>query len=396
MAKRLTAKSIEHLRPGATRREIPDGNGLYYVIQSSNRRSWCIRYRHNGRSVKLTLSAGPFALADARLEAAAAMKARSAGIDPAQARKAERAKTELAKADTLRSVATAYFERPEAKRLRSIGRIQQIFERLIFPTLGGTPIGDIRRSDVIRLIDHVETKSGPRMADYMAACLQRLFNWYAIREETFQSPIPRGLPKRYDTVEHARERTLTDDELRIVWATAENWDGPFGSFIQFSLLTACRRSEAAEMVWAELDGVDWVLPAARNKVKCELVRPLGADALAILAKQPRFADSPYVFTDGGRYPLNGFTRLKGRFDAKCGVTGWTLHDLRRTARSLMSRGHVPPDHAERVLGHKIGGVRKTYDRHEFHAEKKAALEALALQIRGILHPTDNVLRLQRR
>jgi integrase len=395
MAKRLTTKGLEHLKPGTIRREVPDGGGLYHVIQVSGHRSWCLRYRYKGRSIKLTLKADPFALVAARLEAATAKKTLEEGNDPAQARKAEREKTELAKADTLRSVATEYLTREE-KRLRSIGQRRRIFERLVFPALGGVPIGDIRRVDVVRLIDRVEDASGERMADYMAACLQRLFNWFAIREETFVSPIPRGLPKRYDTAGRARERTLTDDELRAVWATAENWDGPFGAFVQFLLLTCARRSEAAEMIWSEMDGTDWVLPAARNKVKAELVRPLSADALAILARQPRIAGSPYVFTIDGRYPLNGFTRLKRRFDAKCGVTKWALHDLRRTSRGLLSRAGVAPDHAERVLGHKIGGMRKVYDRYEFHAEKKAALEALALQIRRILHPTDNVLQMKRR
>jgi integrase len=396
MAKRLTAKSIEHLRPGTARREVPDGNGLYHIIQVSGHRSWCVRYRHAGKPVKLTLAADPFSLADARLEAAAAMKALSKGIDPAQARKVQRVQAELAKADTLRAVAEGYFVREEKqKRLRSIGQRRRIFERLIFPTLGGMPIDSIRRTDIIKLIDHVEDNSGPRMADYMTAVLQRLFNWCAIRSETFQSPIPRGLPKRYNTAEHARERTLTDDELRAVWATAEGWDGPFGSFIQFLLLTGCRRNEAAKMVWAEMDGTDWVLPGSRNKVKRDLVRPLSADALAVLAEQPRFTDCTYVFTDG-RYPLNSFTPLKKRFDAKCGIENWCLHDLRRTSRSLMSRAGVAPDHAERVLGHLIGGVRGVYDRHAYHAEKKLALEKLAAEIGRILHPTDNVLPMRRR
>ena len=76
------------------------------------------------------------------------------------------------------------------------------------------------------------------------------------------------------------------------------------------------------------------------------------------------------------------------------MTGWTLHDLRRTARSLMSRAGIPSDHAERCLGHVIGGVRGVYDRHEFHAEKMRAYEALAAQIDRIVNPKDNVVPLQ--
>ena len=152
------------------------------------------------------------------------------------------------------------------------------------------------------------------------------------------------------------------------------------------LLTSARRSEAAAMTWAELDGADWILPAARNKTGVDLVRPLSKAAQEILAKLPHIVSCPFVFTSDGRSALGGFSRRKQRFDAACGVADWTIHDLRRTARSLMSRAGVNPDHAERCLGHVIGGVRETYDRHAYHAEKKKAFEALAAQIECIINP----------
>ena len=100
------------------------------------------------------------------------------------------------------------------------------------------------------------------------------------------------------------------------------------------------------------------------------------------------------FATGGRSGLGGFSKFKHKLDEAGGVTGWTLQDLRRTARSLMSRAGIPSDHAERCLGHVIGGVRGVYDRHEFHAEKMRAYEALAAQIDRIVNPKDNVVPLQ--
>jgi integrase len=95
--------------------------------------------------------------------------------------------------------------------------------------------------------------------------------------------------------------------------------------------------------------------------------------------------------------LNDFGDPKVKLDAASGVTGWTLHDLRRTARSLMSRAGVPTDRAERCLGHVIGGVRGTYDRHEYHAEKKQAYEALAGIIERIVTGTQaGVVQLKRK
>jgi integrase len=96
--------------------------------------------------------------------------------------------------------------------------------------------------------------------------------------------------------------------------------------------------------------------------------------------------------------MGSFSILKAAFDRALpkAIPNWTLHDLRRTARSLMSRAGVPTDHAERVLGHVIGGVRGIYDRHEYRDEKADALAKLAVQINRILHPRPTSLTLQRR
>ena len=99
----------------------------------------------------------------------------------------------------------------------------------------------------------------------------------------------------------------------------------------------------------------------------------------MLASIQRIDGVPYVVTTG-RGPIGGFTKFKDAFDEDCGVSDWTIHDLRRTARSLMSRAGVDADHAERCLGHVIGGVRGTYDRHAYYDEKKRAFELLAAQI----------------
>jgi integrase len=166
----------------------------------------------------------------------------------------------------------------------------------------------------------------------------------------------------------------------------------FGSFVRFLLLTAARRSEAAEMTWAEISGSDWTLPAARNKTGLELVRPLSAAAQAVLAGLPRLGE--FVFTRSGKGSLGGITGLKSALDQASGTSGWTLHDLRRTARSLMSRAGVPSDHAERCLGHVIGGVRGVYDRHAYREEMLMAYEKLATLISGIVDPQENVVAIR--
>jgi len=237
------------------------------------------------------------------------------------------------------------------------------------------------------------------------AFLRRVFNWYALRSDDFRSPIVRGM-SRTKPQERARARVLTDDEIRIVWAAAAR-QGAFGRLVRFLLLTGARRSEASGMRWSELDPAgDWTLPGPRNKTKLDLVRPLSKAALAVMGTKPD--DAIFVFsTDNGATAVSGFSKLKTAFDRAVTagllkdnpeaqpLPNWTLHDLRRTARSRMSRAGVPTDHAERVLGHVIGGVRGTYDRYEYREEKRDALEKLARQFDWIIHRRIISVTLQR-
>ena len=399
MAKGLTDIAVRNLRAAATRREVPDpaARGLYLVIQPSGVKTFAVRYRFLGRNRKLTLTRG-LSLAAARKAAADAMFELERGRDPASLKRQAKQAQRLAAGDTFANIAAEYFRR-EGARLRSAYWQHSALQRLILPTLGPRLIGDIRRSEIIRLLDKIEEgaplgiEGGPVMADRALAIIRKVMNWHAVRSDTFSSPIVRGMA-RTNSQERARDRVLTDDELRAVWCTATSV--PFGLYVRFLLLTAARRTEVSHMRWAELMGADWVLPSSRNKVGVELVRPLSTAAQDVLATMPRVAGGDYVFSNNGLHGLGGLSRHKSALDEACGVRGWTLHDLRRTARSLMSRAGVPSDHAERCLGHVIGGVRGVYDRHEFHAEKLRAFEALAAQIERIVHPQDNVTPLAAR
>ena len=143
----------------------------------------------------------------------------------------------------------------------------------------------------------------------------------------------------------------------------------------------------------ERTGADWLIPAARMKGKREFMIPLSKAATGLLDKVQVIGDGKAgpVFTTDGERPLAAYTQFKKPFDKLCCVTGWTIHDLRRTARSLMSRAGVPPDHAERAIGHVIGGIRGIYDRHEFYNEKKQAFEALAALLDRMLNPPPEVV-----
>jgi integrase len=274
-------------------------------------------------------------------------------------------------------------------QLRSAEMIEATFDRLVKPAIGTLGIYEIRRSHVVDMLDDIADENGPVMADRTLAYVRKAFNWHATRDDEFTPPIVRGMARTKPN-DRKRKRILSDDEIRDLWKALDTMEGCYPAYVKTLLLTATRRNECADMHSDELDGDLWTIPAARYKTKLDHVVPMSEMARALIGKPKGF-----VFAVGAR-PFNDFTRAKIELDkVMAGIRGvplenWRLHDLRRTARSLMSRAAVPTDHAERALGHVMGGVRETYDRHEYLDEKRAAFEALASLVSRILNPTANV------
>lgn len=324
-------------------------------------------------------------LADARVLSAEAIKQAKQGTDPRNTKKQAKAKRLIAEANSFEAVGLLYLDRKaKAKNpMRSIGQLRYRLTQLVFPQIGDKPIADLKRSQIMHALDQIERVKGGRTADLCLSDISCVLKFHALRDDEYRLPLVPGM-KRTNAKDSARDRILTDAEIKAVWDTGN-------AFARFLLLTAARRNEAATMRWDELSGNDWTLPASRNKTKVDLVRPLSKAAMAVLPRR----EGEFVFGNPPDRPLRSFSLLKVRLDKASGVTGWRLYDLRRTARSLMSRAGVLSDHAARCLGHVIGGVRGTYDRHEYHAEKAHALETLAHQISLITNPPkDNVRQLK--
>lgn len=299
------------------------------------------------------------------------------------------------------------YVKKEAK-LRSADMIEAQLDRLAKPEIGSLGIYEIRRSHVVAMLDEIADENGPRMADLILAYVRKCFNWYAARDDEFTPPIVKGMA-RTKSKARARKRILADDEIRDLWAALETVpDVPacFPAFVKMLLLTATRRNESAKMHTAELEGELLTIPGERYKTKLDHVIPLTSQARALIGGRPHGANgnSWFVFsTTHGAKPFSGFSKPKVALqkaiaeirerEGRPPMQPWVFHDLRRTARSLMSRAKVPTDHAERALGHVMGGVRETYDRYEYLDEKRAAFEALAALVSRILNPAANVVAL---
>jgi integrase len=237
----------------------------------------------------------------------------------------------------------------------------------------------------------MEDKHGPPMADSILSTLRAIANWYASRDDSYVPPFTRNM-MRTPAQDRRRDRILNDNEIRKIWQAAQDFKvAQFGAVVQLLLLSGQRLSKVQNIRWDDIDarGV-WVIrtePREKtNAGKLKLPR-LGLD---IINAQPHLVSSPYVFIS--RTGSNGYS--KAAFDEKCGVAEWRLHDLRRTARSLMARAGVQSEIAERVLGHAIPGIAGIYNRHDYFDEKTDALERLSSLVERIIHPpADNVVPL---
>jgi integrase len=395
MRRTLSDRGVQALKPRAARyaHSDPELRSGYVRVEPSGAKSyWTITRNPAGKQVWTKIrDLDVTTIDEARAQAATVIKRVRAGLpafEPAPIAP-----------ESFKAVAELWLKRyVRAKGLLSESEIRQRLEKHIYPRWQGRPFVSIRRADVAALLDAVEDGFGPRAADHVLEIIRRVMNWFATRHDDYAVPLVKGM-RRWNPTENARARILDDNELKAVWTVAEG-NGNFGALVRLALLTASRRDKLASMRWADIseEGV-WSIPTASNREKGtagELKLPQAA--LDIIHAQPKIGDNPFVFAGRGNAHLNGYSKFKATFDKKLQEAGatvapWSLHDLRRTARSLMSRAGVRPDIAERVLGHRIQGVAGVYDRHEYFAEKAEALATVATVIDGIVNPRENVVTL---
>jgi integrase len=320
----------------------------------------------------------------------------AAGKDPGAEKQAERHKAEKAKLagkNTVNAVLDQFVAR-HVKNLRSAKTIERCLEVYVRPRIGSKSIYDLRRKNIMEMLDAIEDADKAVTADRVLAYVRKCFNWYAARDDEFTPPIVRGMARTKPS-ERARTRALADDEICSLWAALESTDSPepFRAIVRVLLLTAQRKNEIGLMRAEEIDGDTLVIPAARYKTGIPNAVPLTKEARQWIGDRK----AGFIFSStGGKKPFNGYSKAKGQLDAVIAkqrkvaklkpMPEWRLHDLRRTARSLMSRAGVSSDIAEMVLGHNLSGVRGVYDRHSYAAEKRDALERLATLIGRILNP----------
>jgi integrase len=279
----------------------------------------------------------------------------------------------------------------QANKLRSEPELKRILVQYVYPKWQHRPFLEIRRREVNDLLDYLADNHGLAQADATLAVIRGVMAWYQTRDDNYTSPIVRGMRRNRNG--KARERILTHDEIRMVWDTCDQLSR-YGALVKILLLTAQRREKVGTMKWTDIaDGVWTIASEQREKGNAGALK-LPKLALDIINALPRLAGNPHVFGHRRGKPFAAWTQYKPELETKLkAMPHFVLHDLRRTARSLMAEIGIADNIAEQVLGHAIPGIAGVYNRHAYFEEKAEALNRLAARIETIINPPagDNVL-----
>jgi integrase len=405
----LTDLLIKKLALPDKRREVPDGRiaGLYLVLQPSGARSWALRFRANGTPKKLTL--GPYPtidLATARKRAQEALGDVAGGKDPAADKQASRATARAERTDDdnrVERVAEAFIKR-HVKLSGKVGanwgaEVERLFKVEILPRIGAKRIGDIKKNDILAILDAIADRGSPITANRTLAVLKKFFTWAADARGLIVVSPCKGV--KAPASETSRDRVLGDDEIRAAWRAFDEVGWPFGPIGKLLLLTGARRSEIAKATWSEIDlaAKTLTLPGSRTKNGDPNMIPLSDAAVEILEALPRVeGKAGFVFTTtGGAVAVSGFTYFMQAVERSMAVElgkappRWVLHDLRRTVATNLQRLGVRLEVTEAILNHLSGsraGIVGVYQRHNWADEKRAALDAWARQLDAIIEGRD--------
>jgi integrase len=368
--------------------------GFGVKVTPKGRKVFIVLYRAGGAGSKLRkYTIGPYGrvtLHQARVAAHKVFAAKLEGRDlAAEKREAKRRVV----ADRVEDLLESFIAQRLAQN-RSAGEISRLLRREVGKPWAGRSIHEIGKRDVVEVISAIEQRGAPAAANKTLKSLKTFLRWCVGRAVLDQSPAE-GIP--LPAKEVARDRVLKDQELVQVTRAAREIAGPYGGIVELLALTGQRREEVARMKWDELDLVRriWTLPKSRTKNAKEHVVHLSEQSRAVLKRVDK--KEPFVFSVLGTKPFQKFSDAKRRLDQLSSVTGWRLHDLRRTCVSGMARLGIAPHVADKILNHQAGtisGVAAVYQRHEFLSERRQALDLWGAHVEATLKHVSHTHRIE--
>jgi integrase len=379
--RRLSAVAIKNAKPGLH----PDGGNLYLQVSESGAKSWLFRYGINGR--ERWMGIGPLitvSLAEAREEATQCRALRLKGVDPIEARKANRGQQLLdaAKAVTFRKCAEGFQAAHGAawRSKRHGAQWDQTMADYVFPTLGGLPVSSVDTSLVMKALEPIWATM-PETASRIRGRIERVLDWAKARGlRTGENPARwRGhldhlLSARNKIARVVHLPALAYAEVPAFLTELRARDGVAARALEFTILTACRTSEVLKARWSEIEGSVWTIPGERMKAGREHRVPLSNRAREILERLPRDGDFVFVGVQHGR-ALNVAAMLRAL--KRMGREDLTVHGFRSSFRDWAAETTSYPNHVvEMALAHTVGDkVEAAYRRGDLFEKRRRLMDA---------------------
>ena len=392
---KFTVRSIEAIKPPKSGQvdywdSALGGFGLRMTYRG--RKTWNVMYRHGRRKRRMTIGTFPsLSLADARDKAKDVLRAVAKGRDPAGERRDELA------ADTFGEMAEEYIRKHAMIRKRSWRKDRQILDRDLLPRFGHRKAADITRREVNDLLDGIKERGAPIQANRTLEIIRKIYNWGIGREIVAANPC-QGIEK--PSAEHQRERVLSDDEIRAVWAAFDLETPLIAGMFKLRLITAQRGGEISYMRKADVDWGSgwWTIPGEFTKNGLAHRVWLSEPGTQILEDLLPLSDgSRWVFpSPRGDKPITVIWKALDRIRTNSGV-GFVAHDLRRSAATRMTGDlGISRLTVSKILNHVESGVITVYDRASYDGQKRQALEAWGQRLAEIIDnaaPLGNVVTL---
>jgi len=386
---RLTDSRVKGFRATKKRRiEWEGGTGFGVRIEPTGTKSFVLWYRFHDKAEGVTIGRYPkVSLSTARAEAARIREKISKGLDPKIKIQADKRADK--EAYSVADLIDEYIEKWAKPNKKSWREDERILKKDVLSVWGRRKAKDVKRRDIVLLLDRVVERGSPIQANRVLATVRKMFNFALSRSILDASPC---VAIQAPAKENRRDRILSEDEIRQFWIKLDQCQmtESIRLILKLILVTAQRKGEIAFSEWAEFDLKVgwWTIPKEKSKNALPHRVPISNLALELLNQAKTFSNgSRWVFPGRrGDKPITGpaIDHAVRKNLKVLKLKNFTPHDCRRTAASGMTAAGIPRLVVSQILNHAETGVTAVYDRHSYDNEKRKALEMWSRKLESIL------------
>lgn len=368
--------------------EVADRDAMSVRLSPKGKITYQLRYRIHGKQQRIDIGSYPLmSLKDARAESQRLRAILEAGNDP----KAAKMKSEVVVLeDTISSLFDKWYKSYCIENKKSHAQVKRSFELHVFPKIGNNPVNQVSVQDWLVILEN-KVKESESIAARILINAKQMLKW-AVKRELITRNVLFDINPMSDlqVKKNVTNRVLSHEELKLLWLAINKSRMTYKNkiFIKLCLIYGCRNGELrlAEKSHFDFEKMIWSVPPENHKMgestQKPLLRPITKDTELLIKEAMSLSEGKYLFSNDGSkevmgrsapvqlpYNIMQYLRRHNGYE----MEHWSIHDLRRTARTNFS-ALTEPHIAEIMLGHKLLGQWQVYDKYDYLDEQKQAYE----------------------